>query len=357
MKTSFRSFAEEALSPMTFLLWLPLAPLGLLYRWVQLLRALLYRQGILSTFRAPQPVISIGNLTAGGTGKTPVVDHLLRYLLQQGEKPAVVSRGYGGRIRRGVVIVSRGDQCDPLFPAEVCGDEPFLLARRNPQAVVVVAPRRREGIVTAIEECGATLILLDDGFQHLAVERDLDILLLDARRPLGNGSLLPAGLLREPPSAHHRAHLSILTRDESLDTSSPFPELPTLRCRHRLADKFITLDGSSLPFRELLPLRGVAFAGIAAPLPFFQALQDLGFQLVDVIPLNDHVIYDADTLARLMSAAASADFFVTTEKDGVKLKSSDLSLPCYQAPLEVEFAPSGRLEEIVAPLLKSVRAS
>ena len=321
------------------------------------MRVLLYRLGVFRSYRAPIPVISVGNLTAGGTGKTPVVDSLVRYLLQQGERPAVVSRGYGGQIRRGVAIVSYGDGCGPRLQASECGDEPFLLARRNPQAMVVVAPCRREGIKAAICEGAATVIVLDDGFQHLAVQRDLDILLLDARRPLGNGSLLPAGLLREPPSAHHRAHLCILTRDETLAAPIPFATPVTLRCRHRLAPEFVTLDGNVQNCADLHGMRAVAFAGIANPDHFFAALNSMGLELVATVALVDHADFTAAILETLEQAASGADFFVTTEKDGVKLSPSNLSLPCFQAPLDLEFSPEGQLEEQIDSLLNKVKVS
>lgn len=355
MKQHFRHFAEEPLTAATFLPWLCLAPFALLYGAVQRLRVCFYRTGLFSSYRAPLPVISVGNLTAGGTGKTPIVDRIVRHALQRGERPAVISRGYGGQIRKGVAIVSRGDGCGPLLPAAHCGDEPFLLARRNPQAIVIVAPRRRAGIEAAIRDCGASLLILDDGFQHLAVQRDLDILLLDARRPLGNGSVLPAGLLREPPAAHRRAQLCILTRDAELDTPPPFAALPTLRCRHRLAAEVMDLDGSISPLKNLVPLRGVAFAGIAAPAAFFCALRELGLQLTATFALHDHANFDEATLLKLKEAALNADFFVTTEKDGVKLRASDLPLPCFQALLELEFAPTAQLEECIDTLLTQMR--
>lgn len=355
MKQRFRRFAEEPLSAGTFLPWLCLLPFSVLYGVVQRLRVFLYRLGVFRSYRAPVPVISVGNLTAGGTGKTPVVDSLVRYLLQRGERPAVVSRGYGGQVRSGVAIVSYGDGSGLRLQAGECGDEPFLLARRNPQAIVVVAPCRREGIKTAICEGAASLIILDDGFQHLAVQRDLDILLLDARRPLGNGSILPAGLLREPPSAHRRAHLCILTRDESLAAPAPFATPVTLRCRHRLAQEFTALDGTVQKSADLSGRRGVAFAGIAKPDHFFAALRSLGLELVATVSLNDHADFTPATLETLEHAAMGADFFVTTEKDGVKLSPLDLSLPCFQVPLDLEFSPEGQLEELIDSLLNKVK--
>lgn len=347
MKQRFRHFAEEPLTPVTILLWLCLAPFSVIYGTIQRLRALLYHFGIITSYRAPRPVISVGNLTVGGTGKTPVVDRIVCHTLQRGERPAIISRGYGGQIRSGVAIVSYGDGTAPLLSAAQCGDEPFLLARRNPQAIVIVAPRRRAGIEAAIRNYGATLLLLDDGFQHLAVQRDLNILLLDARRPLGNGSVLPAGLLREARAAHRRADLCILSRDETLNAAAPFPALPTVHCRHRLANKLVALDGSGREVKDFSGRRGVAFAGIAAPASFFVALQALGLQLMATFALNDHADFDPATLEKLNQAALNADFFVTTEKDGVKLRASDLTLPCFQARLELEFLPSGQLEDMV----------
>ena len=355
MKQRWRRFAEEPLHAATFLPWLFLVPFGWVYGVGQRLRAWLYRCGVLRSYRAPQPVISVGNLPVGGTGKTPVVDAIVRHLLLRGERPAVISRGYGGQIRRGVAFVSRGVGQGPLLSARHCGDEPFLLARRNPQAVVIVAPCRIAGVKAAIRDCGATMILLDDGFQHLAVQRDLDILLLDARRPLGNGSVLPAGLLREPAAAHRRAGLCLLTRDEGLGAPAPFAAPTTLRCRHRLAAEFVALDGTVQRVTDFSGLRGVAFAGIANPVNFFQALKALGLEIIDTIALNDHADFSAETLKKLEQASLTADFFVTTEKDGVKLRPSDLPLPCFQALLELEFAPTGQLEEIVDTLLSRTR--
>lgn len=355
LQRRFRRFAEGPLTPAAFLPWLLLAPFSLLYAGIVRLRVALYRCGLMPVYRAPVPVISVGNLTAGGTGKTPVVDRIVRYALSRGERPAVISRGYGGRMTGSLAIVSRGDGTAPLLDAAVCGDEPLLLARRNPGAVVVVAPRRRLGIEAAHRECGATLIVLDDGFQHLAVARDLDILLLDARRPFGNGSVLPAGLLREPASGCKRADLCIVTRAEAGEAPTALEHCPTIRSRHRLAPVLLDLDGRTQPMAALQGRRGVAFAGIANPDPFFAALRNCGLELVAALPLDDHVDYDSGTLAMLNAAAQDADFFVTTEKDGVKLRPAQLCRPCYQALLELELAPEGLLEAAVDRLLTRTR--
>ena len=159
--------------------------------------------------RAAVPVISVGNLTVGGTGKTTIVSWLVRELQDRGWHPAVVSRGYLGRAGRGPLYVSRGQ--GPLVASDVSGDEPFLLASRLPGAVVVAGSDRVLGSRAAIE-AGADVVILDDGFQHMRLARDVDLVLLDAHNPFGNYRLLPAGTLREPVSELRRAHAVIITR-------------------------------------------------------------------------------------------------------------------------------------------------
>jgi len=314
---------------------------GWLYGLIGRLRRELYRAGILSVYRAPVPVISVGNLAVGGTGKTPMVDYLVKWLSGQGRRVAVVSRGYGGRGAGKVGVVCAGE--GPLLPPEVCGDEPYLLAQRNPRALVFIAPRRADGIRLAIERFAADVILLDDGFQHLAVARDLDIVLLDARRPFGNGYLLPAGLLRESPAALAQAGVVVLTRSDGSENPAPNLMCPLIRCRHRLAVEAVSLAGKKLPLQSLAGQRGVAFAGIADPENFFSALAAEDLQLVRTLPLSDHIAYDRDTLALLAEAARDADFLVTTEKDGVKITSLQLPLPCYHIPMTLEFFAEGSL--------------
>lgn len=314
-----------------------LIPLGWLYGLVGLFRAALYRWGILPSFRASVPVLSVGNITAGGTGKTPVVDALLKHFLAQGLRVAVVSRGYGGSLREGVGVVSAGE--GPQLAADLCGDEPFLLARRNPQALILVARKRADGIRTVVERYQAELIILDDGFQHLAVQRDVDILLLDGNNPLGNGQVLPAGLLREFPPALKRADLLVFTRCPEGTSRPPASRLcaekPFFYSRHVLASEAISLAGEVVPLTRLQSKKGVAFAGIADPASFFEALGAKGLRLAENLALSDHVVYDNQLLKRLRSFAEGADYLITTEKDAVKLDLADFSVPCYQVPLAV----------------------
>jgi len=313
-----------------------LRPLGILYGWAAGLRTRLYRLRVLSAACFPVPVISVGNLACGGTGKTPMVSYLVDYFLQQGFRVAVVSRGYGGHYSQSWARVpstpsSRGD-------AMRFGDEPVLLARRHPEALVIVARQRRLGVAAAIGEGRADLVLLDDGYQHLAVQRDVNLLLLDARQEHEQQRVLPAGLYRESPLAVDRADAVIYTHATAdRDVPPPKTGVPVVRCRHRLAAECLALDGTRIPLQSVVGRKVVAFSGIADPAGFFEALRQEGVELQAGIDLPDHVEYDGRVLQRLRDAAASAEILLTTEKDAVKLATDDLPCACYLVPLELEF--------------------
>lgn len=333
------------------LLLVILAPLSWLYGWIARVRIGLYAAGLFKVYRAPVPVISVGNLAAGGTGKTPVVDYIARYLLDQGRRVAIVSRGYGGENHPGVQLVCAGK--GPLLAPGQVGDEPYLLARRNPRALVLTARRRAEGVRKAVAELAAEVVLLDDGFQHRAVARDLDIVLLDARRPLGNGLPLPAGHLREFPAALGRGHLFILTRVPQSPVAALKLPGPVLHSRHQLSQSLLGSDGSSLPFGDLIGKKGLAFAGIADPPGFFAACRQRGLTLGKTLSFADHCRYNAEDLEQLRRAAAEVDYLITTEKDGVKLGDLAFDVPCYQWPLSLEFVEVGALEQHLESLLKT----
>ena len=307
---------------------------SLCYALVIVLRSFCYRQRWFRSYRAGVPVISVGNLTAGGTGKTPVVDALVKRLVKRGKKVAVVSRGYGGTFNGKFGRVSPVGGGAALSP-EAAGDEPFLLASRNPEARVYIARKRRFGVAAA-EADGVECIVLDDAFQHLAVQRDLDIVLLDARNPFGNGSLLPAGLLREPRRALRRADLLILTHSEAPE-HSVFKEPDALRCRHRLADHLLNAEGLRLPWSHVAGRRCLAFAGIAHPTDFFAKLRSMGCDQLETLSFVDHQAYGDDELRRINEASVDVDFLLTTEKDAVKLQGAPFAKPCLTIPLELEF--------------------
>jgi len=214
-----------------------------------------------------------------------------------------------------------------------------------------VSPKRADAVRRAVEEFGAEIVLLDDGFQHLAVQRDFDIVLLDAQRPFGNGQVLPAGLLREPVSALGRGDLFLLTRcDNEAGFGLPVNG-PVLHCRHVLADHVLNLEGQQIPLPSLMGKRGIAFAGIAEPQGFFRSLKDKGLGLVAEISFADHCTYGESELRQLTAACLEADFLITTEKDAVKLSALNLPLPCFQVPLTLQFREAGVLEGFLRPLV------
>ncbi len=295
---------------------------SLFYAFLQRLRAWLYRDGVLDTKRLSRPVISIGNLAVGGTGKTPVTAYIARLLLAQGLRVAVLSRGYGGNCEGQVRVVSDGHEI--FLSADECGDEPYLLARTIPGLMVVIGADRYAAGVLAMERLKPDIFLLDDGFQHLRLFRDLNILLLDCTRPFGNGWGLPAGLLREPKCAALRADLVIQTRCPG--GAMPAAVVPDrLHCcaRHLLGDALPLAGDDPLPLAGMRGRKLLAFAGIAEPDGFFEELRNHGLNLVATLDFPDHAVYDAALLGEIMDAfdACAADFAITTEKDGVKLNA------------------------------------
>ena len=266
------------------------------------------------------PVISIGNLTVGGTGKTPLTAWIASHLLEEGRRPAVVSRGYGGGSGRGPCFVSRG--MGPLVPASVGGDEPVLLARRLPGVMVVVGSDRVAG-ARAAREAGADVVVLDDGFQHRRLARDLDLVLLDARDPFGAYRLLPSGPLREPVASLARAHAVLVTRSRP---GEPFPflervirrhagDLPVLRAGHRTAG-FVDARGNAQP----PPARAVAFSGIGSPDAFLADLLGEGVEVAAERRFPDHHRYRDAELAEIEALARTHGAVpVATEKDLARL--------------------------------------
>ena len=322
-----------------------LSPLSALYGRALEARARLYRSGGFNSQRAACPVVSVGNLTFGGTGKTPFVEFLARRLRFEGKRPAILSRGYGRR-SKGVVVVSRGD--GPLVGPDEGGDEPVAIAKRLPAVPVVAAERRIEGARVAID-LGADVILLDDGYQHLALERDADLLLLDASDPFGGGRLPPAGRLREPLSALGRADAVVFTRGNrgeppaqaraALDRWNP--GVPIFSAQIRAAGLRDEV-GSTVAAARLSARRFVAVCGIANPASFTATLAELELSAEEVLAFPDHHRYTRRDLEQIRRAAedTGSAWILTTEKDSVKLEGK-LVLPVVTLRLDVEVIEPG----------------
>jgi tetraacyldisaccharide 4'-kinase len=321
------------------------------YALVLRLRAAAYASGLLRSYRLSCPVVSVGNITAGGTGKTPAVLFLARLLIDRGKRVAVISRGYGGSLEGAILVVSDGRNI-LLSPGEA-GDEPYLLATALPGLMVVIGADRYRAGLFAIEQLAPDIILLDDGFQHLRLKRDLNILLLDCTSPFGNGRTLPAGLLREPLSAAGRADLVIYTRCHGRVPEQPVAG-PFCLASHVLTG-VTPLDGHGrMAFAELRQLLGMAFAGIADPESFFAGLRAEGLDLAATLPLPDHCRYDGgeiDTICRL-KADSGADYLITTAKDGVKLGPYLQRLGIvHAAVLDMRLSDAGPLTRAVEKVL------
>jgi tetraacyldisaccharide 4'-kinase len=268
-------------------------------------REKLYKSGIFRTHRLNHPVISIGNLTLGGTGKTPLTIFLAEQMREEGLRPVVLSRGYR-RKSRGAVVVSRG--AGPIVPWEDAGDEPYLMARRlsGKAAVVVGESRYLAGLRAESEKLG-NLFILDDGFQHRQLNRDVDIVTIDPVEWRAGESLLPMGRWREPKSALARADAACVMNDR-LDL--PIPQFKTSL---EVEDIF---DGDTrVPLPELAGRSITAFAGIAKPERFFATLDSIGLRIAKKVPFPDHHAFTDDELRSL-----GGDVRLTTEKDAVKLE-------------------------------------
>ena len=304
-----------------------LTPCAWLYSLTLQLRAQLYQSGVLKTLCLPRPVVSIGNIAVGGTGKTPVAAYIARFLLAQDYRVAVLSRGYGGSLEGQTCVVSDGATI--MLSATECGDEPYLLASTVTGLMVVIGADRYAAGQLAMQQLVPDIFLLDDGFQHLRLHRDLNLLLLDFYRPFGNNLTLPAGILRESLSAIRRADLVIFTRApaNAKITTDTFG-IPAYASCHTIFDLLPLGSHTPVPFSHCHGKNVLAFAGIADPDSFFNGLRSQGLNLVQTISFQDHVVYNKERCDEIVEAmrANGADFLITTEKDGVKLKG--LSRQC-----------------------------
>lgn len=294
--------------------------------------------------RLRRPVISVGNLSVGGSGKTPVVAHLARVLLAAGERPAILSRGYGRRIRdEGVTVVSDGTRV--LTDVAHAGDEPLMLARELPGAVVAVASERYLAGRLAETRLGATVHLLDDGFQHLRLGRDVNLLVLH-EADLGD-RVLPAGRLREPLSAASAADAVLVSGAVGVDAidsvsalRARMPATPLFAVRRALAPVRLVASGTVITPDSVGPV--FAVAGIARPERLFTDLSAAGWKLAATLTFRDHHRYHQADVARITAAARDAQthVVVTTAKDAVRLEPLDCSaMALAVAPLNLTLEP------------------
>jgi tetraacyldisaccharide 4'-kinase len=292
-----------------------------------------------------RPVISVGNLSVGGTGKTPVVAEIARLLMHTGQRVSILSRGYGrSDAADGVVVVSDGRQI--LAPVERAGDEPLMLARQLPGVVVCVSADRYLAGRLAERRLGCTVHILDDGFQHLELMRDLDVLVTTVGE-IPNGRVIPMGRLREPKDAAARAHVLVVSDATAGAAAS---EAWTLGIQQSCgAVRSLRAAVPMVPGVPAVPSgRVLGVAGIAHPDRFFDALT-ASYDVADTIAFADHHRYtDADIAAiEARRTSINADAVLTTDKDAVRLETLSLPFAAYRVPLQVVFDPPNALMSAV----------
>ena len=321
-----------------------LYPFSIIFRIIVGLRNAMFDKGWFSVSVFPVPVISVGNIIAGGSGKTPFTMLLIRMLSERYQKIAVISRGYG-RKSKGLRIVSDGK--GRVIQAEEGGDEPVMIARKYPDQIVIVSEKRAPAIREAIDTYGAELIILDDAFQHRWVYRNCDIVLIGNARSLLNEAFLPAGNLRESPVNLKRAHLIVHASDEGIRDQKMLQILdkidnPTLFLCHFKFSGLSDSNGQSLAgIYEIKREKVFAFSAIANPERFLQTLQQTGFTVAGYRWFKDHYFYTPKDLERIQDDATKLDcrYLVTTEKDLVKIDSAFIpaaNLYCVQINAELK---------------------
>jgi tetraacyldisaccharide 4'-kinase len=304
------------------------------------LRRIFYKKAVLKSKRLSCPVISIGNITVGGTGKTPMSIYVAQVVKQLGYKVAIISRGYKGKAEKIGGIVSDGRVL--LMTPEIAGDEPYMMANRLKDVPVIVGKNRFKAGRQAIRNFDPDVIVLDDGFQHLKLQRDLDLVLLDYRKPFGNGHLLPRGVMREPASALFCASAIILTRSDTVNDNEKLSSLKKLRFYERKKPVYRTfhhpfvykiINGEKKVFEKNMQealrqnpdgIKGrtvFAFSGLADNHSFRQTVKSLKCNLSGFMEFPDHHQYSERDLDEILSAAkkSMSECIITTEKDYVRI--------------------------------------
>lgn len=334
-----------------------LSPFSRLYGAVMKARRALYRAGSLRVHNLGVPVVSVGNLTTGGTGKTPLVEWIARDLAQAGRRVCILTRGYGRRNAGTRVVVSSGSEI--LSDADHAGDEPLLLAELLKGLAAVICDRDRVSAARwAVENFKSDAFILDDGFQHLRVARNFNVLTIDATNPWGNGKLLPAGILRESPAELTRADCILITRaDDSNRTAGLEREINELGNDRPIFRSRMTLCGVRQVGQSKAPVAAespkatpaAAFCAIGNPESFFSLLRRGGYQLCHTQAFRDHHVFtraDIESVAR-DARSRGAQILLTTAKDEVKLRKLSFEMPCYAADIEIEIEGAEQLSSLI----------
>ena len=330
-------------------------PLSLVYGCIIYLRNLFYDLGWFTTEDFKLPIISVGNITTGGSGKTPLVMYLANLLIKNGKNPGIVSRGYG-RKSQGLVVVHDGKEMKAKV--ESAGDEPFLMATILKSIPVIVCEDRREAIRHLLNSSTVNIIIMDDGFQHRRVKRDLDIITISANDSKNDYRLLPWGKLREPFKNINRSNAIVFTKTDNYTPPNMFAEFQSIFKGNSIVSSIIPVlmkyDSSgyhkSLHSSEVL----FAFCGIGEPDSFFKSIKQLDLKLGGKRIFSDHQEYTESVITELSAQIKSSNCaaIITTEKDLVKLSESFLDeFETFVIKIEMEFEIEKAVLDMIQPVL------
>lgn len=312
---------------------------SILFGIILKIRVYLYSLGILKTRKLPCPVISVGNLTLGGTGKTPLVMHLAKGLKQRGIHVAILTRGYKGKMKQGFVKINNNH-----ISPKLSGDEPFLMAKTLEGIPILIGSNRFRNAQLALKEFLISCFLLDDGFQHLKLHRDLDILLIDSQIGFGDNYIFPRGILREPLSHLRRADIYLITKITNQKSSrlleeeiSKLKPSPIIFHSHYEPLYLLNYKGVKINIESLNGKNVIALSSIGNPHYFSYLLKRCGMVVTNEIIFPDHHSYKERDLTFIKEQVKQVDCIVTTEKDMVKLNYLNIeNLPIYALRVEIK---------------------
>ena len=332
-----------------------LMPLCGLYSAIVYARNFCFEVGICKQKKLPCTVISIGNIVVGGTGKTPTVAAIAKLLQRAGSNVAVLLRGYKRQSAEKILFVSDGK--NHLCSRDESGDEAHMLAHQLSDIPIIVGKHRYLTGEAAIAQYKSDVLILDDGFQHRQLARDLDILTIDATNPYGTGSLLPIGTLREPKSSIKRADIIILTHTDVTGTNIEqlktelnelAPNTPILETIHKPTSLYRlnhTDDNSMIPLNNLSGKRLLAVCGIGNPNTFVRTLENHNPEIVELLAFPDHHIYTESDIQQIkhQMVQCEAEWIITTQKDEHKLTSLNTDLPILVLAIELVFTEGKKM--------------
>ncbi len=332
-KISFKTFKASLLFP-----------LALLYSVLIFWRNFFYKHNFFVTRKLPRPVISIGNLTVGGTGKTPIVMYICEFLKKRGYKTSIISRGYQ-RNTKGTFLVSNGDH--PLSTWEETGDEPYMMAKKLCKIPIVVDEDRYRGGMFLINNFNPDIIVIDDGFQHRSLYRDVDIVLINGNDEIHEHKVLPYGLLREPWHSIKRADAIFITKNK------PQPFLNRKIKKTSLPIFYTKIKSSIKPKINIKNKKVFLFCGIADPETFKQIVVNYDCNICGTKIFPDHFNYPRKEIIHIEKKAKElgVDYILTTEKDWTKIENFDLTFSFIVLELRLEVIEKDRLKKLLNPIL------